>query len=408
MKKITMMFLGAALTVTGYANADQPVGASSGQLLASTNVQDEIDRLPADNLAYFTASREVKLQLDLLADMDDGGSLSDAIVTVVRPNGSKVRLRPDATGAVTLTDAQPGAHAIVATKDGAHGTTLLYMDRKEGNATPTKRVTMLKVASEELRDPISRVRGLSSGSSLVRSSVRVDPVYDYNVTLGPSGTLNGRVLSLDPTVSLAGTYIAVYYGGQRVGNTTADSAGNFQITDVRPGVHGIIASGRAGYSAFAFNALPSSELAMTNSSEQTFVAAQVGDVVPVVLVPPQLTEPVVETVQEEYPVLAAPVAPGGVSAPLSGITGGLPMGSFGAPGVGGPGLGGPAAGGPAAGGPGAAGGVGGGLGGAGAGAAGGIGGGLGGLAGLAGVGAAVAATTSNDDDNVQAASPATP
>ena len=372
------------------AIADQPNAAAPIQHLVGALLQDEIDELPEDNTAYFTASREVQLQLDLLAATSTAADLDDVMVAVIRPDGSKTDVTPDANGKITISNAQPGPHAVVASGEGKHGSTLFYFDEKKededaldsglSSPTPVKQLTMLQIDPENLRPSIDRIRPYIKSDFDIPTTVGVGASFSYSVTLGPDGTLSGRVISLAKEVSTEGTQISIFFEGQQVGSTVAGPGGSFQIKGLRGGVHGIVASGRAGYSAFAFEAKQSSELAQSQSGfQQTFVSVLQGDEqVPVVLIPPTMTEPVIQELEERYPILRTTSLPEGVDTPISeldGFTGGPfgpPAGGF-SPAVGG-------------------------FGGGGGGGGGGIFGGGGGIGGIGGI-AAVAAAIGIDDDN---------
>ncbi|KAA1259269.1 hypothetical protein LF1_17990 [Rubripirellula obstinata] len=386
------------------AQADQSSNAAVGQQLVGTLLQDEIDELPEDNTAYFTATREVQLQLDLLAATSAATDLDDVMVSVIRPDGKTTRVKPDIDGKVTIENAQPGPHAVVASGEGSHGSTLFYFDEKQedGDAldsglaapTPVKQLTMLQIDPENLRPSIDRIRPYVNSEYAPPASVGVGGSFNYSVTLGPDGVLSGRVISLIKEIPTQGTQVTIFYAGQQVGSTVAGPGGSFQIKGLRGGVHGVVASGRAGFAAFAFEAKQTSELAKSNGVfQQTFVSVLQGDEqLPVVLIPPTMTEQVIEEVEERYPLLRTEAVPSGVDAPVSGLNG-FTGGPFGPP-----------AGGFAPGGGYSAGGGGGGIpfGGGGGGA-------LGGIAGLA----LVAALADDDDENPpivapQPSSPAVP
>ena len=392
------------------ANAEPPANPVSPSLVR-TVLQDEIDELPEDNIAFFTSARKVKLQLDLLVAADSQtnlqANLSKTVVTVVRPDGKITRLKPDALGKVTIEQIESGPHAVVASADGAHGTMLYYFDQKKskdvlekGLATPrstttTKRLTMLQLAPEQLRLALDRIRDLNSADLEAPARVDVGDTFNYSVTLGPDGTLSGRVMSVIASLSTVGTHITIFHAGQPVGSTVAGTDGSFQISGLRGGIHGVVASGRAGFSAFAFDASQPSEMADGDRVfKQTFVssALQGDEQLPVVLCPPPMTAPVIKAIEKRYPMITSPVAPAGADVPLGAMDGlaGTPVG----PPVAGfsPGSLGSSAGGGFSGSGFSGGGTGGGFSGG--------GGGLAGLSGLAGVGAIIAASTDDDNDAI--------
>jgi hypothetical protein len=222
--------------------------------------------------------------------------------------------------------------------------------------------------------------------------------FNYNVSLGSEGTLTGQLIRFTNDDGFLGdTAVTIYFNGTAVGTTTTDVDGKFQIAGLRPGVHGLVASGRAGYSAFAFDAFDAHDLAMTNSAGQTLVvamAAKTTDVLPVVLIPPPMVPATIVAVEDYYPTLREPsdmdgsIVDAPVGDPIGPVAGAFTPGPMGAA--------------PLGGGGGFSGGGGGGFG----------GGGIGGLAGLAGIGAIIAATSDDDDNNAilppQPASPSIP
>ena len=326
------MALSSCIAVTGVAISDEPATQ-----LANRFLQDELDELPEDNTAFFSEAQEVKLQLDLLSALEDARSLSETVVTVIRPDGESEELRVDGGGQVVIEDVERGPHAIVASGDGVHGAMLYYFDEKEESddalgaglaQVETKKMTLLQVDPNDLRDSIDRVRGISDVGRMRDGDFRISKTYGYDVTLGPSGVLSGRVLSVNRGTPISGTEVKIFYNGSVVGSTQAGSDGSFQITGLRGGVHGLVASGSGGYSAFAFNAVPSSEIAQISPVvSQTFVSTLqgAGETLPVVLVPPQMIEPVVEAVEKRYPEIAQPSVPAGIEAAPA------PMGTAGAP-----------------------------------------------------------------------------
>lgn len=396
------------LIMSPAAFAQSPVSEkapkSSGRLVANV-LQDEVDTLPADNTGFFTAARKVKLKLDLLAAMqDEQAELSDALVTVVRPDGSSDKFTPDADGMVTIDDVQPGAHAVVASAERVHGTMLYHFDKQPGAGADTMsldnepspvQMTLLRIRESELRSAIDRVRDVDAGSASVANNITAGDRFNYRVGLSAGGTLQGQViLATRQAISPAGVDVSVFFNGQKVASTTSDQRGFFQVSGLRSGVHGLIASGPVGYSAFAFDANLPTEVAASGAGSSTLVSKlnQAGDTLPVVLVPPQMVQPVVQAITTYYPrinrtnddELGAPLAlPGSpIAPPVAGFS--PTPGGFGGGGLSGGG---------------------GGLSGGGGGLAGAGGlGGLGGLAGLGAVGAAVAVSTS-DDDNAPIALP---
>ncbi len=366
----------------------------------------QLGRLPADNVAFFGASQVVRVKLDLMSVMPDAAAeLNRAKVTVIRPNGEVSLFRPDFDGTVLINDATPGLHAIIASGGSVHGAMMYYFEEKTvdlAGKTPAKTVadaldqgsdarpvqmTMLQISEQELRSAIDRCRGVNARMSPVIGAGVMAERFSYQVKLGPEGTLTGQLVPFaNRNGVLAGTDVTIYFNGDAVGTTKADANGRFQIAGLRSGVHGLVASGGAGYTAFAFDASDPGDVVMTNTDGESFVTAmaQATGVLPVVLIAPPMVPGVVSAVENDYPSMQQPGDGMIVDAPL-----GEPIGP-----VAGAFTPGPMAGSPIGGG--AGGGFGGGGGGFG-------GGGLGGLAGLAGIGAIIAATSDDDDNNAIAA-----
>ena len=144
--RIVLVCMLAPVMVTAIVRADTP---------RLTKLQDEPVDLPAENKALFAASREVSIQLDLLAAIPDT-NFDETVVTVVRPNGQVTDLATDADGKVTLAEVEAGPHAIVASGKNHHGSTLVYLEEKPAADAPPPaseapvRMTLLEVSPREL------------------------------------------------------------------------------------------------------------------------------------------------------------------------------------------------------------------------------------------------------------------
>lgn len=398
MKIVKIVSIGLFVGVVGFLTVPlaPPAFADPPQIFSA--LQDEAQELPADNAAVFFASREVSVRLDLLAAV--GADTSDTLVTVVRPNGQTTELSPDDDGMVRLANVEEGPHAFVANSRIAHGTTLLDLNQNDGvepleEPEPT-RLTMLKLRAKNLRPIVDELRDVGVDQTLVSRSepLRQGNAFDYRVRLGADGTLYGQVISvLDESqyVSLEGTHIIVYRDGQPIGSTYADFAGMFSIAGIGAGVHGLTASGRAGYAAMAFEAINPGDVVMTNANGESFVALQDGivDRLPVVLAPPPMVPAIIKSISDYYPTIDGAAADPAAGAPPLGQPIASPFGGAMVPS-----------------------GPGGGFGGGGGGFAGGGGGsGLGGLLGIAAIGGVIAATSDDDNNVIQppvVASPALP
>ncbi|TWU51190.1 carboxypeptidase-like regulatory domain-containing protein [Rubripirellula reticaptiva] len=300
----------------GAASAEDEAPSSANVVQTNQAATPEtILRLPADNVAYFSESREISIQLDLLsAFKNDSAELESVDVRLIRPDGKASALNPDSDGLVTINNVETGMHVLVALGERSHGTMLFYFDKKSDGSDvdalalkskplPVK-MTMLKIKSQELGPAIDRVRSLQGKSFEVGDLVQRGERFNYRVTLGDNNTLRGRVVPIntDNINLLGGVNVSIFYNGTEVGNTVTDKQGYFQIARVRSGVHGLVASGSMGYTAFAFEASDATDIAMTSANGETFVSADASDadLLPVVLVPPPMMRPVVTSIVGSY------------------------------------------------------------------------------------------------------------
>ncbi len=198
--------------------------------------------------------------------------------------------------------------------------------------------------------------------------------------------VNGQLAAVSPNGFVqagAGNNILIYSEGVLVSRTTSDDIGKFSVSNLSPGVHGIVVVGPAGYAAFAFEADDYAAVTKTrsNTNGQTFVTTSAAD------------QKLVCAVQDTLPPVI-PTIPSDMVPPFTVVEEDEDQAGFVPPGQSPPGFVGPGGGGFGGG----AGGMGGGLGGG----LGGIAGGGGGLVGLAAIGgvAAAAIGASNNDDNV--------
>ena len=297
----------------------------SGQqpLLTSRLLQDEVQELPADHAAFFSAARQVSIQLDLLADVEQG--LDEALVSVVSLDGERRNFQPDENGRVTITEVEEGPHAIVASSKGAHGATVMYFEEQPEqpeedaeSSDPTK-MTMVGIRPNDLRTFVDQISYLNGPADDVIRSVDIGPEFGYRIALQPGGVLNGRVYVLvEPGAekgsqlitgaAVAGTRITILRGGATVGTAVADDTGAFQVSSLSAGVHGCVGVGPAGYAALAFEAVGATELVSRSNGQETLVSAMrpgaaPADELPVILIPPAMIPDVVEAIREYYPEL---------------------------------------------------------------------------------------------------------
>lgn len=218
---------------------------------------------------------------------------------------------------------------------------------------------------------------------------QLPPRY-YQAQLTPAGNLQGRVTSIarraGRSYGLGGMNVSILERGRVIRTAITEPDGAFVVSDLLPGVYGVIASGRAGYGAFGFEAVPSDAtlpvpeaVSHTRATVKTVALRQPEPTLELVvpLIPPQMVPAVVDSILAAYDTPPADGVAGPVTPP--------PFAPFGGVGPG------------AVGGGGAAGG-GGGL----------LGGGLGGLLVPAAIGAAVLAFADDDDEDVFVPLPASP
>lgn len=373
--------------------------ASTTDALSAVKSEVAMNRLPVDNVAYLDGSGNVRLKLDLMSAIRDSSSaLDDAMVNVVRPDGKVSLFTPDADGTVVIDNVIPGPHAIIASGDQVHGAMLYYFDDAAkdrldlGAGGAPVQMTMLKIREDELRSAIDRCRSVKALMNPFDGLGALSKRFSYTVNLGDEGTLTGQLVPFTNSNGiLSDTDVTIYFNGTAVGTTTTDANGRFQIAGLRPGIHGLVASGRSGYSAFCFDALDQGDVAVTTTGVQTLVTsmAQATEVLPVVLIPPPMVPATIEAVENYYPGLqelrkTTDLGDSIVDAPLGDPIGPI-GGAFGPSPMAGAGFGGGGFGGTS----------GGGFGGS----------GIGGLAGLAGIGAVIAATSDDDDNNAIAPAP---
>jgi hypothetical protein len=363
--KTLAMMLGFATSIATYTNAEESTITIKSVRLVTTALQDEPRKLPKDITALISRNdRRVRFELVKLANTT-GQSLAGTSVTVIDSNGKSQQLEADSTGIATYQNAAPGVVAVVIGSEKGHNAMPLVI-RESGEVptadapvavAPTVKLPLVEVPpTDVVRFASSAVpaAGSSSYSDIDAdfvSSGALNVAYEYRVRLSSNGALTGQVMSLVRnglmSSDVAGTQVMIYSGGNVVAQTTADSQGFFQVSGVAAGVHGLVAVGPGGYAAFGFETFSASTVASRPSNDGftlVSLATQAeGDVLPVVLVPPVMVEPMVVSLQQSYgPLLGGANGLGGLgalglAAPLAaaGGSGGGASGGAGAAGAGG-------------------------------------------------------------------------
>ena len=305
----------SGLIFASVANADQP--------LTLTLLQDEPMDLPKDNRAYFTAAREFSVQLDLLAGFEN---TDDTLVTLVRPNGEKSQFEPGEDMLVTVDNAEPGPHVLVASSRVAHGTMFVNLQPQRDELAPPDqmeegfeeeesdeplRMPLMATRAKYMKPILARLKEIDTDVPLdVERPATAGKRYDYRVKLTANGTLHGRVFTPmnQSIVSVEGTRVDVYLEGKPVGFAVCDKNGRWSIKNMSSGVYGIVATGRAGYTAFAFEIIDQAELAMTNDRGERFtsrmqppvIQGEIPSELAVVLIPLPMVDDVIEIIEVYY------------------------------------------------------------------------------------------------------------
>ncbi len=395
-----------ALCLSTALSTGSVVAAEPGGELVKALVQEPQQALPEENAATFHKS-DPRIRVQLVRLDNAAGSLAGSSVTVISPQGKTTELTADSKGLVSLSKVTSGLHAIVVSGASGHAAIPLLLREVADEASeeteaedpalvsndavttvhlpvmPIDPREVLRVATAFL-PPATAAGSLADLDDQVVAGDEVAAAHLYHVVLGPAGRMEGRIVSPMlpgmPQPSLAGINVMVYSGNQLVARAITDDEGRFAAQNLRPGTHGLIAAGPAGYAAFAFDAdvvgggdvVKAQESADSQNGAALVRMNQPGAApLPVVIIPSPMVPSVVDAIREgqEPPAVGVePLPPGFAPVPGGGFAGG----AGGAVGGGGGGLGGAA---------------GGGLGGA------------GGLLALGGIGAAVAAAAASDNDD---------
>jgi len=286
-----------------------------------------VRQLPADNVALFASDNpNVTVQLTSL-DKTIASSLGGSSITVIRPNKQTETLSVDASGQAIISGVQGGLHVLVASHPAAHATIAVALRAVAPKSDETKKADPFALDFERAPEisPIQipllpiNVKTLlpivqnnlahsdAIGVNIIDPAVINDDLpaagFEYKIQLGGDGFLRGRLFSVVQPGSrysrLQGTAIVIFKNGVPVGKTTANALGQFQIKGLQPGTHGLVVAGRGGYAAFGFEAVTSDGLLARSDGSRSFAYSQLmneGEIMPVVLSPPAMTQLLAQTV----------------------------------------------------------------------------------------------------------------
>ena len=110
-------------------------------------------------------------------------------------------------------------------------------------------------------------------------------------------------------VDFSRTRIVVLHKGAAVASTLCDPMGKWQVRGIRPGIHGLIAAGPAGYAAFAFETVGNDGFVRRDAGDTRLVMkldvpGKAAERLPVVLVPPPMVEAVSNSILDYYQIVA--------------------------------------------------------------------------------------------------------
>lgn len=334
--------------------------AQGKQSLMVRIIQDEPMRLPKDNTALFSAkSPDIQIELQYLADI---GAPDETLLTLVTPDGQTQELASTGNGRFTLPNPISGLYAIVARSATAIATIPFYarnfdedeqglgdFDDEFVDANDTIQVPVISNGRDSVDLLTEQYVSYRTPTSFppLQYDFQVEVAHGYQVRLGADGSLPGQVIigSDDPrnVDRVAGNNIFLLQDGVRIQNVVSDENGAFTFPNLTPGIYGVVATGPGGFTAFSFEALAANAFAEKEAeqlSKAGFVinnAMEPVDILPVVMIPPELVPYVLEILREQAGLDAGfPLGADGLGTPIAG--GGIPgagPGGFGSGGGGG-------------------------------------------------------------------------
>ena len=301
--------------------------------VANAQQQQTEKRLPSDNIAWFSPSDAmIEVQLNTI---ESDVSLAGADIRLISSDGETRDFVADQNGKAVLEDISEGLHAVLASKRTQQGelhsaivvgirslgaatdaaTDIFGLDFEVADQIRPLQMTMMNVKSDIVHTVMQN--NLPTGERLLADRLNhnlaikqlTSEAFEFKIQLGADGSLRGKLISLmDPRSrqsGLQGTNIIIFRNGAPVGKTVANAVGQFRIQGIQTGVHGLMAIGRGGYCAFAFNATDEEGLLTRDSSGRMFAISQLsndGETIPVALIPPSMNQPVVDFVTTQREV----------------------------------------------------------------------------------------------------------
>lgn len=379
--------------------------------LVTRMLQNEPLRIPIENTALFSTSvPSINVDVAYLADLTGP---DETMLTLVTPDNQIQDLERGDDGQFTIPNPVEGLYAIIARTAGSLATIPFYA---KGIVEPANLPDLVSDISDQdntvvvpvIENSRDVVEDLSEQYVAFREPAPITPEqydfqplrrYGYQVRMSPDGLVSGQIIipTQDPQNRnlLTDNNLFLIRNGVRIANELSDGTGEFAFKNTTPGIYGLVAAGPAGYTAFRFEVLPSEAITRRDAnalSDAGYVLQQIAEaasVLPVCMIPPDQAVTIIQIQRSDREMI--------VDAPLPMDSGATPLAGTASPSFGGAPAGG-----------------GGGFGGGGGGFGGGGFGGVGALGALAGIGGVIAATTGDDDDNVnfqavpQAASTASP
>ena len=348
------LFVGLVCTVLFLKSGDARGDENSSRQLVNLNVnsvlQGEDVDLPEDFIARVEDGK-LKVILESLGAQGQSSPRSNLLVALLDENGDRSVATTNSAGVAEFTNVRVDAlHALLVNDEKFHAAIPILSISPEtalakNIVASDIRVSPMPADRDAILTSLARDIAPTSGvgSLLAASDFKLANQTAYRVRLNSDGTLDGRVVIADRDLDASQRYanVTIFKDRQPVARTTANAAdGSFGLPNLAVGIYGVIASGPAGYSAFAFEVLPpTADIAITRDPTNLPVSLQASVAASklyVFLIPPKLMSRVRDEISTFY----------GSGAPSSnmtmGPTGGFPGGGggFGGGGSGGGGFGG--------------------------------------------------------------------